>query len=93
MKKTIATALLIAESISVQAKPYMNTGSEYSTMCVSQRKLADSSVSLGFCDQSENNKKMKLKLAENGCAEGQAAIRILKSQVLRACLPAGVAQL
>lgn len=93
MKKTMAAALLIVGSISVDAKMQMRSEKEFTTMCLKSFTQADSSLSLMDCDSSNNNKYEKLKLAKNGCAEGQASIRVLKTQVLSACLPSGMVQL
>ena len=93
MTKTIATALLIAASISAQGKTMMRDEKEFTTMCLQTFTQSDSSVNLMDCDATQNNKIEKLKLAQNGCAKNQAAIRVLKTQALNPCFPPGVVQL
>jgi hypothetical protein len=93
MKKTIATALLIVSSMSVQSKTMMREEKEFATMCLKSFTQSDSSMSLMDCDSVKNNKIEKLKLAQNGCAQGQVAIRVLKTQTLNPCFPPGVVQL
>lgn len=93
MKKTITAALLIAGSMNAQAKPLIPANTQFVTMCLQTYTLEDSSISLSECDSSSNNVRDKLIIQKNGCSTGQASIRVLKSQVLKACLPSGLVQL
>ena len=93
MKKTIATTLLIVSSMSVHAETIMKEQKEFTTMCLQSYTLSDSSISLMDCDSTQNNKTEKLKLAQNGCAKDQVAIRVLKTKVMDSCYPPGLVQL
>lgn len=93
MKKTIAALLLVSSNSFAEAKVMAQPQDEYKTACFQSYTNADGSMSASDCDSSRNNKTDKLKIAENGCAQGQVAIRIRKSEVISSCFPSGVVQL
>jgi hypothetical protein len=93
MKKTITFLLLVSSQTYAEGKSADFIKKEYRTACFQTYTNADSSVSASDCDSAKNNKIDKLKIAENGCAQGQVAIRVHKSQVISSCLPSGVVQL
>lgn len=93
MKKTITFLLLVSGHTYAEGKPVETIKNEYKTACFASYTNADASVSTSDCDSSKNNETDKLKITQNGCAQGQVAIRFRKSQVISSCLPSGVVQL
>lgn len=93
MKKTITFLILVSSHAYAEGKPVSVIKNEYKTACFQSYTNADGSVSTSDCDSSKNNEVDKLKITQNGCAQGQIAIRVRKSQVIKSCLPSGVVQL
>lgn len=101
MKKTIAALAIIASgSLTAQvasaiARPTDPSAPrpKISTACLGINQNADESVSLSSCDSASNNKRSGVELKQNGCAEGQAAIRTLNKLAISSCMPPGMVQL
>lgn len=95
MKKTVAAIAILASTVASNAMPLPTdpNAPKPKTVCLNMYQNQDGSVSLGSCDAARNNVVLKKQLAQNGCAEGQAAITTRNKIAISACLPPGVVQL
>ena len=101
MKKTIAALaiLTVGSMSSALVRPPPPGGKlppkpVLTTVCLKISAVAsDRSQTLGFCDQSNNNKRAQADLLENGCAEGQAAIKTYNKVAIGSCMAPGIVQL
>lgn len=98
MKKTIATIAIIASgsvSMAIARPPNPNAPKPVlKTVCLKISNTAsDRSQTVGFCDQTNNNKRAQADLLENGCAEGQVAIKTYNQVAISSCMAPGIVQL
>lgn len=97
MKKTITSLamLMSATSASALIGPHKPDPSEVRTACLKiTHEDTDDSTTVGTCDASANNKKLKLKIYQNGCAANQVAIRVVNDYPeISGCMPVGAIQL
>jgi len=100
MKKSIATAALIASAASAFAiigPPIVDQNGkvlnhnvqqkpvEQGFYCLNVYEDVDGSKTLGSCDEAENNAKFGIDTDQRGCSEGQAALRISPNIQIGAC--------
>lgn len=102
MKKTIAAIALVASgtitasvaTALVRPPPPGTPVPKVQTVCLAMSGTAnDGSVTLSSCDSANNNLRAKVQLLENGCAEGQAALRTRNKTAVSSCMPPGMVQL
>ncbi|SMF79917.1 hypothetical protein [Pseudobacteriovorax antillogorgiicola] len=97
VQKTIAVMSL---AVSASASAFMPAPqpTKTKTICLNSYELRDGSVNAGTCDESDNNYYDQREILDNGCAEGQIALKTKlvngKFDInVRSCLPTNVVQL
>lgn len=102
MKRTISIASLALSATTSMAfvGPNIADGLNKRTYCLDVYTDEDGTVTLGTCDESANNADLERALNSQGCAEGQAAMHVVKfssaahfSPTIKPCMAPNVTQM